>query len=115
MMEDKQLFYDELTQEQKIYFAYNYLDSYIEDFLYFPHIFTNYCSNRVFKVLIKLLDDIGIYNKSFRYIDWKHSKRYIHPMVKAINYLEKKNPNFKEINEKHKDLVPYSIKNIVIR
>lgn len=35
-------------------------------------------------------------------------------MVKAINYQEKKYPNFKEINEKHKDLVPYSIKNIVI-
>ncbi len=106
--------YEDLSKEQKVCLVYQYLLEYINDYLACTKLFSSYRTNQLLEVILKLLDDISVYNKTIRHIDWKNPRRYIGTMVRILRKMAKKYPNYRELSKKHKELIDVTIKDLVL-
>ena len=82
--------YNSLTHEEKVWVAYQTLLNYFDDYICCKGLFDEYKSNKIFRVVLKLLSDIKISNRRVRHIDWKHPKRYDGALFSIIQKLKKK-------------------------
>jgi hypothetical protein len=106
--------YKDLSKEQKIYIVYQTLLAYVDDYLADPNRFNSQRTNQLLKVILKLLKDINIFNKTIRHIDWNNPRRYIGAMVRILRKVVKKYPNCKDTVTYHKELLHITIKNLIL-
>lgn len=88
--------FSDLAEEEKWWIAYNTIVDYIDDILSNPlgeQHNKQFKTNKIFKKLLYILNNLNIFNKTIRHIDWKKSQRSVDATIRIAKNIEKKYNN----------------------
>ncbi len=82
--------FSDLAEEEKWWIAFDTLGFYIEEIFYNPEwgdTYSGYKTNKVYNRLIYILNDLGVFNRTIRHVDWNNTPRVVTATVKILRKL----------------------------